>query len=65
MFSFRTQFPEEASLPKVFPLGATRKPAGMSAFSSKRDFARNFSVFTEDMLTCKLVFFKRECVDGS
>ena len=45
------QFPEEAAVPKVFPLDA-RKPAGSQALVGRRDFARNFDVFTEGLLKC-------------
>ena len=48
------QFPEEAAVPKVFPLGAARKPAGASAFASRTEFARNFGdIFTEGLLKCE------------
>jgi hypothetical protein len=46
------QFPEEAAIPKVFPL-ASRKPAGASAIVTRQQFARNFNdIFTEGLLKC-------------
>lgn len=60
----RGQFPEEAAVPKVFPLGANRKPAGAAAIVSKDEFHRNFmDVFCEGLLKC--AFGGALCVGGS
>jgi hypothetical protein len=50
---FGFQFPEEAAVPKVFPLGSSRKPAGAMSVVSDKEFQRNFfDVFTEGLLKC-------------
>lgn len=42
--------PEEQAVPKCFPLGELRKPAGKATVLTQDEFVRNYELFTENML---------------
>jgi len=46
MFQYSEQFPEEKDLPRVMPLDE-RKPGHNIAIVPKKEFEKNFDLFTE------------------
>lgn len=51
VFEYMSSFAEDWEVPKVYPLGEEKKPAGASCIVSQADMESNFSdLFTEGML---------------
>jgi hypothetical protein len=49
-FKYSQLFNEETAIPMIMPLGEERKPAGVPAIVSQKEFERNFDLFTEGSL---------------
>lgn len=50
MFTYVAESMEEANLPKAFPLGDSKQPAGEACIVSQKEFERNLDLFTESQL---------------